>query len=500
MDFFQCLATFDLESSIAMEPKISITKEPKIPSGYKDLYSASTRINTCVNLIGVVTDARAPCKTQGTDWVCTFSISDPTYNESEEGLQVRFFRLVETELPKIQGTGDVVILRNINIRKYRGSTMALAGNSTSWAVFVSGSIPEKAPPEFELAFVKDPRAPAPMLNEMEYAIFLCNSRDRSTFRKISESYPSSADVLSSHTGSIIQASAPQLSRDKFSTIKDVQVDNFYDLVGQVVKIYPSNNGNVELYITDYTSHSELYNYVWGCPAAEDVSSREGDEFGYAPRNSANGNWPGPFGRLTLTVLLFPDHSYFAQSNVKENHFVYLRNVLIRKSKDRKKVEGRMHTENKYAGRVNISIIKDHGNDDRVKHILRRKLEYSEKFKVQSQRFINEARGQKRKLENGGKQMSKAQAKRQRKQQREQALRPQSKEQGIERAEENNAENVVVTPKPSKQVLNKNSIHPLTFVFVPAKRRLTANLGTASSLLPYLDSNSPPFFDTLPRNT
>lgn len=434
----------------------------KVPFGYSDLYSASTRINTSVNLIGVVTDVRAPCRSKGTDWVCTFSISDPTYDDSEEGLLVRFFRPMEMELPRIQGTGDVVILRNIKIKEWSGRTMAMSGKTTSWAVFASDSVPEKAPPRFQLAFVKDPRAPAPLPTEMEYAIFLCNSRDRSTFRKTSEPYSAGADVLLPQTDSIIQASTSRLSRDKFSTIKDVQVDNYYDLVGQVVKIYPSN-GNVELYISDYTTNSQLYNYVWGYPAGQDVGSREGDEFGYAPHNSDNRKWPGPFGRLTLTVTLWPGHCYFAQSNVKENHFVYLRNVLIRKSRDRKKIEGSMHTDRKYPDRVNISIIKDHGDDDRVKSVLRRKLEYSEKFKAQSHRFINEARGQKRKLGNSGKPISKAQAKKQKKQQREQALRPKSKKQGIEQSDESNTEEAFILPNPSKHDLNQNSMHPLTFV-------------------------------------
>lgn len=432
----------------------------KVPFGYKDLYSASTQINRDVNVIGVVTDVRAPCRSKGSDWVCTFSISDPTYSESEEGLLVRFFRPMETELPRIRGTGDVVILRNIKIKEWSGRMMAMSGRTTSWAVFASDSIPERAPPRFQLAFVKDPRAPAPLPSDMEYAIFLCNSRDRSMFRKVSEPYSSSAGVLPPQSDSTVQASAPRLSRDKFSTIKDVQIDKYYDLVGQVVKIYPSN-GNVELYITDYTSNPLLYNYEWGRPAAEDVNSREGDEFGYASRNCANGKWPGPFGRHTLTVTLWPSHCYFAQSNVKENHFVYLRNVHIRYSKDAK-VEGSMHTDTKYPDKVDVSVIKDHRDDDRVKNVLRRKMEYSEKFKAQSHSFINDARGQKRKLGDDRKHMSKAQARRkQRRQQKEQASRPKSKEQGIERSDESNTEDAIIPPNPSKQDLNKNSINPLT---------------------------------------
>lgn len=441
----------------------------KLPSGFKDLYSAQNRINTSVNLMGVVTEVKAPCKTRGTDWMCSFSISDPSCDdEPEKGLLVRFFRAMETELPKIQGTGDVVILRDINIKEWSGSLMAMSGHKTSWAVFASDSIPEKAPPRFQLAFVQGPRAPVPMSIEMEYAIFLCNSRDRTTFQKISEPYPASADVLPPQSDSSIQASTPRLSRDRFSLIQDVQVNSYYDLVGEVVKIYSSGD-KVELYITDYTSNPQLYHYQWGYSAAPDDSSREGDEFGYTPRGSANGKWPGPFGCLTLTLTLWPDHSFFARDNVKPKDFVYLRNVFIRQSKDQKKFEGSMHTETKYSGKVNISILKNDGDDDRVKNIIRRKKIYSQKFKDQSQRFIGEARGQKRKLGDGGIQLTKAQARKQKRQQKEQALRPKSKEQSIAGSEENNTENVIIKPNSSNQHLNKHGKHPLPFDFMLGRK-------------------------------
>ena len=435
----------------------------KVPSGYKDLYSASTHINTDVNVIGVVTAVRTPNKTKGSDWVCTFSISDSTYSESEEGLLVRYFRPMETELPKIQGTGDVVILRHIKIKEWSGITMAMSSKTTSWAVFNSDSIPEKAPPRFQLVCIKDLRAPTPLPAEMEYAISLCNSRDRNMFRKVSEPNSYTRSTLSSQGHSIVQASVPQSSRNKFSLIKDVETNNYYDLVGQVVKLYASN-GNVELYITDYTSNSLLYNYEWGLSAVEDATPREGDEFDYAPRrNSAShSKWPGPFGRHTLMVTLWPPHCDFAQSNVKESDFVYLRNVFIRCNK-KARVEGSIHTDKKYPDKVELKILKDHRDDDRIKNILRRKIEYSEKFKAQSESFINDVRGQKRRLGGDGKHMSKAQARKKKKQQKEQASRPKSKAQGIERSDESNSEDVIIPPYPSKQDLNKNSKHPLTLI-------------------------------------
>lgn len=466
----------------------------KVPSGYKDLCSASTQINADVNVIGIVTDVRPPSRSKGPDWVCTFSISDSTYSESDEGLLVRYFRPTETELPRIQGTGDVVILRNIKVKQWSGRTIAMSGRLTSWIVFASDSIPEKAPPRFQLTYVKDPRAPAPQPIDMEYAISLCNSRDRSVFRKISDPYSNVTGTSPSQGQSSVHTPTPRRGREKFSMIKDVQIDNYYDLVGQVVKLYPSN-GNVELYITDYTSNPLLYNYEWGLPAEEDTNAREGDEFGYIPHQSANRKWPGPFGRHTLTITLWPSHCYFAQSNVKENDFVYLRNVHIRYSKDAK-VEGSMHTDTKYPDKVDINIISDHRDDDRVKNVLRRKLEYSEKFKVQSQSFINSARGQKRRVGDNGKQMSKNQARKKRKQQKDQALRPKSREQDIEQSDEMKTGDSVIPQKLSKQELNKNSKKTPLFDLKGLPR---ANLKTSSPLLSQLHSASLSIFDTFSRH-
>ena len=427
----------------------------KIPSGYEDLYSASNRLNASVNVIGVVTDVRSPCKSRGRDWVCTFSITDFTYEEAEEGLLVRFFRPMKMELPKIQGTGDVVILRHIKIIEWSGRTIALSSKTTSCVVFASDSIPEKAPPKFQLTYTKDPTSAAPLPAEMEYAIFLCNSRDRSQFRKLIETHSHNAGTSSpTH-------SAPQRSRDKFSLIKDVEPDKYYDLVGQVVKIYPSN-GNVELYLTDYTVNSKLFLYEWGLSAAEDVKPREGDEFGYASRKNASRKWPGPFGQLTLTVTLWSPHCYFAQSYVKENDFVHLRNVRIRNSKGDRvegskgdRVEGSVHTDGKYPDKVDVSILTDHENDERVKNVLRRKREYTERFKVQSQDFINKVR-EKRKSEDDEKHMSKAQSRKKKKQQKEQESMVKSKTQNNERLNGSNTEDVIMPSNPNQQVLNKNS--------------------------------------------
>ena len=387
------------------------------PNGYVDLYSAVNRQNTDLNIIGVVTDCLPATLSRGTDWMCTFSLADSRVGGYGEGLKVRFFRPRESELPAIRGTGDVVVLRNVKSKIWSGMTVIMSGWASSWIVFPASSIPEKPPPNcVQLKYIKDVRAPVPTSAEMLYAISLCNAQDRNTFTAPAEP-----------RATLIPTTEPSLSgsnsRQKFSVVKDVVIDKFYDLVGQVVKIFP-NNGRTELYITDYTSNTLLYNYEWG-REGEDGVPKEGDPHGYLPRASGK-KWRGPFGKMTLMVTLWPPHSYFAETNVKEDDFVFLRNVRIKYSGD-VKLEGGLHTDRRDSDRIDVNILKD-CSDDRVKDVLRRKKEYGKNFKQQSEELIAEARGQKRKAGEEGENLSKAQARKRRKQLREREQQERQRQQ------------------------------------------------------------------------
>ena len=384
------------------------------PPNFADLSSVCDQKNSEVNVMGAVTDFMPSGRTRGTDWTCSFSIIDPDYNGIyEEGLKVRFFRPMETELPSIRGTGDVVLLRCLRIKDYQGMTVGLSTKATSWVVFHAFSIPTKAPTTpLKLDYVKDTRAPVPTAAEMQYALSLCNSRDRSTF---TEPVPACASNLPTSTADG-NKSKHQMGKDKFSLIKDVACDVFYDLVGQAVKIY-AHNDRVELYLTDYTSNNLLFNYEWG-QDDEERSNREGDEYNYIAPSSTTRAWPGPFGKMTMTVTLWPPHSYFVRQNLNESDFVHLRNVRIRFSKDAK-LEGSLHSDRRYPDRVDVTILKDNQNDDRVKDVLRRKRDYAKKFEHSSADFISEARGIKRKGFEASKPLSRAQ-KRKRKQKAEAA--------------------------------------------------------------------------------
>ncbi len=421
----------------------------QLPPRFVDLYKASTRAATDINIMGVVTDYMPPKPTRQADWMCTFSIADRTLGgigqQGSEGLKVRFFK-APNEMPPIQGTGDVVVLRHMNVKSYQGMLLALSSYLSTWTVIPASSIPEETPTDCPLLkHSNQTRATSLSTSEMMYAIELCNLNDRSSYTSPPAGL-TSTPVLPTLTNAV---SCP---REKSSLIKDVEVQTYYDLVGQVVKIF-SRNECLELYITDYTTNPLLWNYAWG---DEEGSGREGDEFNYASRKSADKQWPGPYGKQTLTVSMWSPNLEFAREHVQCDDFVHLRNVRVIWSQGAK-LEGRLHSDNRHGGqRIDVTV-KNNEDDDRVKDVLRRKRDYWKKAQAQAPNFVKEVRGLKRKDATDGNPESKTQARKRRKQEREQALKSKCEEANKENNSNEPPEtnDTTSTKQPKAELLNKN---------------------------------------------
>lgn len=383
--------------------------EFKIPSGFTGIYAALTQRGG-QNVMGVVTDMMHPAPSKGTDWMMTFNVADSSSGYGE-GQKVKCFCYSEQELPKIHSLGDVVILRSIKTTEWNGTKLfSYNKNVSTWTVFPSESIPHEMPAsEPQLKYFSHPRAASiPGPSEMRYAITLYNSQYR---RNLDPSLSGNGETpLRQRIKSPGASSKPG---NKFSLIKDIKVATFYDLVGEVVKLY-TNQSNVELSVTDYTSNSLLFNYEM---AGEETQgrSRPGDEFCYAPQR-ARRKWLGPVGKRTLTVTLWSPHNYFARSKVKEHDYVHLRNVHIKWSGSNK-LEGVLHTDNRHPDRIDITILTSR-SDDRVRALLERKLDYKRQFQVESQNSMEEVQEQKRKRDETGGGLSKKEMKKRRKQLRD----------------------------------------------------------------------------------
>ena len=415
----------------------------KLPPGYVDLFTAATIRDVDINVIGVVTDYLPPSRSKGNDWMCSFSITDDSnrgYREYGDGLKVRFFRPIEAELPPIQNLGDLVVIRNIRAKDWSGMTILLSNRITTWVVFPMSSIPEKLPTNnIQLKQKKGIRTPPPTNSEIQYVISLCNSQDRSSF-KIPVTSNESTNLASNSNMSKSTA-----SRQKFSLIKDLKVDMYYDLIGEVVKIF-TTNGRCELYLSDYTSNNLLYNYEWGRTDGEDVL--DGDACGHISRVSKK--WQGPLGKMSLLVTLWSPHSEFAQEKVKEKDFIHLRNVHARR-RDGSTLEGSLHTDRRYPDRVDVTILKDH-EDDRVKDVLKRKRDYNKKFTDQSGGFVTEVREHKRKLGDDFESTSKNPPRKRPKQRKQKGKRKQNDTS----ADDEKSQDKLTTINFLEHKLNKNS--------------------------------------------
>ena len=377
---------------------------PILPKGFVDLSTALARRNGEVNVIGRVTDFQVPKPSRGTDWMSTFILTDAIPAGSyDEGLRIKYFKPSEREHPLIRSHGDIVLVRNLPIKEFNGAVGGLSTKNTSWTVFPVASVPEKAPPNrltikhFKLHTTEEPKH-----SEMLYAIEMCNSRDRdldkssgipissidpSTLSASSIEKPTQGSVSSAKTG----GRASTGGRDKFSLIKDLETEKFYDIVGQVVKSY-ANNNRLEMYVTDYTSNELLYRHEWDKEEKNNYSSM-----------SKSKKWPGPLGKRTLMTTLWPPHSDFAEGLIKSGQFVFMQNVHIKFDRDGK-MEGAMHEDRYFRSKVLIRVLND--DDERVKDVLRRKREYAEKFRADEERFINDVRS----LNNNGEQSKKPSSK------------------------------------------------------------------------------------------
>ena len=444
-----------------------------IPPSFEDLFTTSNRTNGEINIMGRVTDYLPPTPSRGSDLMSTFSITDASHGAHSEGLKIRFFKSSEAEHPQIRGTGDVVLLRKIKIKEWKNIAMGLSSTATSWIVFPAAEIPVKAPQNrLMIKHIKLPKTGGPSHSEMLYAIELCNLRDRKM--DISSAIPiSSTETPSTWTAPSTESSAgaPASSsktsgrlsysgRDKFSLIKDLHLSSFYDIVGQVVKIY-SNHGRLELYITDYTANNMLYRHMWG---EEDHDNSNEYDYNYGTSSTSKSKkWPGPYGQMTLMVTLWPPHSYFAQNKVSDWNFVLLENVHIKQDKDGK-MEGALHEDRFWPNKVQISVLSDH-SDERVKNVLRRKLEYNAKFNAQSSSFVSEARKQKQNEGQGEKTLSKSAARRKRKLEKQAAAASEEVSSKKQKNNKNPRKNRMPSdspprlakpmPKPPQTDLNKN---------------------------------------------
>lgn len=195
--------------------------------------------------------------------------------------------------------------------------------------------------------------------------------------------------------------------NKFSLLKDVQQDNFYDILGQVIKVFDPGYEKFTLYLSDYTHNKQFHTYERNFATGEVA----GDPFGYTTsRSNEAKEWPGPFGQYTIQLTLFDENAYHAREHVQKNDWVLLKNVHVRVAKNGPTLEGYLRGDGSGRHKIQAMPPQYHADDPRLKDAVKRRQQWEKKFQRQTKAFNRdiqqqEARtGEKRKLKSnaGGK--------------------------------------------------------------------------------------------------
>lgn len=244
--------------------------------------------------------------------------------------------------------------------------------------------------------------------------------------------------------------------DRFALIKDCSPGQYVDLVVHVVKTFQESS-MFQLYVTDYTSNDQLYERGEPPDRNEDGENEGtlGDEFGYLGPPGGQRRWRGPWGKMTLSVALWKPHDAWASRHVKENSYVYLKNVHIKTSRLTGELEAAIHTSKFDQRKINVEIIKEDSKDARFLALKKRKEQYWQQHNADQQ-------GENSKSKKNAKKKKKEKQKKQQQQQQQQ------QEQEAKREADQPAIEASIQSKAN--IPNPNSKLPMVLILVSGLRR------------------------------
>ncbi|KAI5207377.1 hypothetical protein E4T39_01856 [Aureobasidium subglaciale] len=359
-----------------------------------------------VNLMGTVVDKMDPKKNEKTgDLQLTFTINDST-----RLLKARFFG----EIPPIQSLGDIILIRNCRVMFIRNTSETLICNekkSTSTFVYQTDNLPRE---EAYMQSFYGGGQDLPCLHQVPQGSHTTPSKDeqlyalglmRLSLPSLVTAAASKATLLPDRPAASRAGGPPQVKQNKLCLIQNASYDKYCDLIVEIVKKFPDSYGNVELYVTDYTSNDLLFDY----PAPNDADtdddfSRDGDVYDYISNvTGKRKNWSGPSGRHTLKVELRPPHAGFARDNVKEGDFVMLSNVRIKQS-NLAVMEGNLWEDKRYPSKICVHQLRNGSAE--LKTLRNRRENYWAHHKAKAAKL-------KRQLEDQANEQSKTGSKKQR---------------------------------------------------------------------------------------
>lgn len=152
-----------------------------------------------------------------------------------------------------------------------------------------------------------------------------------------------------------------------------------------------------VYVTDYTSNKNFYNHVM--PGVHPIfEGRDGDDFGYSNskmiHKSKTNEWKGPYGKMSIQLTAFDEHSERFRDYVKVGNWVKLLNVHFEFPKTGGHLEAKLRTDRRaHPGKLQVEVLAPPENKEDMdymwKNALRRKRDYQETVKKQKREFEQE---------------------------------------------------------------------------------------------------------------
>ncbi|KAK4220819.1 hypothetical protein QBC38DRAFT_493347 [Podospora fimiseda] len=422
-------------------------KEEPLPDTFielNDVLNENVTPGRLINVIGTVTDCRAPVKTNGTDFKSCWTLKDLSIEDEPYGIALNIFR-PEKAMPKVSAA-DVAVLLKVKVQRYQNNISLITNHGTTIRVYKSPRIPR--PPNSAKVALTPPSCPGDSRPEPTDQI----NRYVSVFYQKLDKYSIPDD---SEFKERLEVSMHV--KDKFSLLKDVQEGSFHDLIVCVVRApYYDHDGKATLYVSDYTENPKFHLQTW-----EGLIETGGDPWGYTSAGVATPkrDWQGPDGKKSMQVTIYPPHAnVLVEDEVTIGKWLYLRNVQIKYGRDGNNLEGFLREDQKYPTKINLSVFDlESGTRDSIDPRLRsayQRFKASETGKKRQKKSIAEAKvageSLKRKASEpalNDKDTTTLNRKARRLQQR--AAREQNNDTGLQHFEQKHPENQLVVVKEKK---------------------------------------------------
>ncbi|OBU00080.2 hypothetical protein VE01_01814 [Pseudogymnoascus verrucosus] len=330
-----------------------------------------------VNVVGLIRDYQPPRQTGGSDWKMTLTIVDQSIEESYEVdiMKLNVF-LPRPDMPVIAGVAQPVLIRSCRVQIHSGAISLITNFRTEIHVF-----PVQTPTDTALPPPTSKRGKV-NIEEVRYVAWLQTHIQRGAF-------PDSREFQER----VVQATNLKV---KSCELKDARPGMFGDIVGEVIHMFDVSD-RTTVYVTDYTSNKNFYNHVM--PGVHPIfEGRDGDDFGYSNskmiHKSKTNEWKGPYGKMSIQLTAFDEHSERFRDYVKVGNWVKLLNVHFEFPKTGGHLEAKLRTDRRaHPGKLQVEVLAPPENKEDMdymwKNALRRKRDYQETVKKQKREFEQE---------------------------------------------------------------------------------------------------------------